>query len=107
CGPTVAAGDIGCQSCGGGYAVGMGIDSGCSSCNQGVVYQGGDPYLQSGTIIGPGYGGASMGGMPYMGDSIYQGDNFQPRSYQSRKVDSQGDTIISEDPLPPGAQLVN
>jgi hypothetical protein len=100
----------------GGYSMGMAGDCGCGSacggtCNDvqygdaydsGVMYNGGvvDPYLGGGAVINGGY---PSGGM-------IQGDGFQPRNYQSNhsgQFDSQGDRIISVDPLPPGARVQN
>ncbi|WP_236624734.1 hypothetical protein [Rhodopirellula sp. SWK7] len=95
----------------GGYSVGMAGDCGCgSSCGGdcgvtqygGVQYDGGvvDPYLGSGVYDG-GYN-----------SGVIQGDGFQPRTHQSNRFDpgqfdSQGDRIISADPLPPGANILN
>lgn len=66
-----------------------------------------DPYLGSGTL---GYGETIVPGSGYPTDgygAVIQSDSFAPRSYQSNRVDSQGDVIIHADPLPPGAQLVD
>lgn len=81
----------------GDYSVGMGGGCGYGQGFGGVNYQGGvvDPYL----------GGVNNGGYPTGG--VIQGDRFQPRTYQSNKVDSYGDRIISEEPLPPGARIVD
>lgn len=86
------------DGCGSEYAVGM------PGYYEGAV----DPYLGSGSL---GYGETNVPGGGYPVDAYggtIQGDSFGPRSsYQSNRVDSQGDVIIHADPLPPGAQLVN
>lgn len=102
--PVYGGGYEGTCGTDGAYAVGM-PDSGCHSCENG--FYGGnvvDPYLH-----GPTYGGnviqdGSMYGQPTYGQPNYgmPGDNFQ-----ARKVDADGNVIIREDPLPPGAQFVN
>jgi len=99
----VGSGYAGCECNDGGYSSAMGGDCGCGSPHGGVHYEGGvvDPYLGSG-VMG---GGMTQGGMNQGG--MIQGDGFQPRTYQSNKVDSRGDQIISQDPLPPGARFVD
>lgn len=87
----------------GGYSMGMGGDCGCAPGYGAAPSQGGvvDPYLR---------GGVNNGGYPIDGDysgGVIQGDGFQPRTYQSNRVDEHGDRIISEEPLPPGARVVD
>lgn len=107
-GPTCNESCVGSGYVDGGYIDGgyingghsMGTAGACESCNSyGGHYEGvvSDPYL--GNPVN-GYSDGYSGG--------YQGDNFYDRnSYQSRRFDSRGDEIISESPLPPGAQIIN
>lgn len=60
--------------------------------DRGVV----DPYLGSGTNNGA-----------YQGGAVLQGDGFQPRNYEARRFDDQGDLIISEESLPAGIEYRN
>ena len=109
--PTCGTPACGTPTCGSTpYAVGMPADCGC----QGTVdpYLGGnvDPYLSSGyypaeTVV-PGTQTILPGTTGYPIDSYGTGSSWQPR-VQSRRVDMHGDMILHEDPLPPGAQLVN
>jgi len=112
-------GDCGCTNGGyvgggyvdGGYAAGMAGDCGCGdSCGghiEGSVYGGSyggvvDPYLGSGVI-----GDSTSYGGGYMGETVVPNGVIQGDNFQARKVDAQGNVIISEDPLPPGARLLN
>lgn len=114
CNEGCGSGYVGGHYGDGGYAVGMVGD--CESCNTGISYgesYGGyhegvvtDPYLGSPSYGSPVMGGEYPVGGTYQG-GVIQGDNFYDRNYSSRKVDSQGDVIVSESPLPPGAQLLN
>ncbi len=64
----------------------------CGSLNGGGFV---DPYLGSGAVNG-GYQG-----------EVLQGDRFLPRSHETRRYDSQGDRIISEEPLPSAIEYLN
>lgn len=66
-----------------------------------------DPYLQGGVTYGQTY---PVEGGVYSSDVIpgsSYGGVIQSDNFQARKYDARGDEIISESPLPPGAQLIN
>lgn len=117
CAPTCNDGCIGSGYVNSGYTDGgysVGTAGGCESCNSYGGYHEGvvsDPYLGSPVYGSPTYGSPVIGGEYPVGGSyqggVISGDNFYNRNYSSRKVDAQGDVIVSESPLPPGAQVLN
>ncbi|TWT93044.1 hypothetical protein [Neorhodopirellula pilleata] len=114
--PPVACSPVPCgdECVGSGYGYGGYVDGGyvsgmpgdCQTCAPYGGYESGavhDPYL-SAPVIGNEYpvDGYSGGGIPSEG--WYQ----RPTTpYGARKFDSQGDEIISESPLPPGARFAD
>lgn len=108
-GPSIghSMGSAPCETCheSGGYAVGMGGEATCGY-EGGVIY--GDSMHGGGTVYGgssdPYLNGSSIPFQPsnqgMQGMQSMPGDNFN-----ARRFDSSGDRIISQDPLPPGAQL--
>ncbi|MEM8913947.1 MAG: hypothetical protein AAGC97_19475, partial [Planctomycetota bacterium] len=104
-GPMVA-GDCGCGPAYGGYTMGMPAEPSCESCQGGsTVYHGVDPYLGTSSYGAPVMGNEMILDGGY-GTSGIMSDDFQPRQYGARKVDAQGDVIVREDPLPPGARVM-
>ena len=126
--PVVSAPNVGCNSadCGcNGYAYGGTVTHGSAyggqcECNAhgGVISDSyvNDPYMSSGSVVpydgqiisdeivgGSGYPSTVHPGTSYPSSAApIQGDQFYPR-VESRKVDTDGNKILWEEPLPPGA----
>ena len=116
--PIVTAPTTGCGC--NGYACGGEVAYGSSYCGEcqcgihgGVVH---DPYLSSGTVVpydgqivgetvldGEVYGGTVYPGTSYPGTGTPIGEGPWTPRVESQKVDADGNKILWEEPLPPGA----
>ena len=110
--PPVASADCGCNG-----NVASDVCTGDATCGSyGAAYGPGVEYSNSyGPVVSDPYseqviGGGVMYGQGAMGPGTIIDGGYVPGSmpddFEARRYDTQGDRIIRQDPLPPGAQLL-
>ena len=113
---TAPAAGCGCHGnpCGTGVTYGSAYGGDCQCGTHGAVVQ--DPYLSSGSVVpydgqvlgdtvidGEVYGGTVYPGSSYPGSGTPIPDGPWTPRVESQKVDADGNRILWEEPLPPGA----